>query len=719
MALDVVSATESAKSAVAAKGRYWLRVHITEVYGVDGLTLLLRFAARSRIAFPIQCQPMIAELGHFALVLAFLICALTAVVAGYANLASGRVLVAFARQATLAAFLLVFAAFACLMLSFAHGDFSVANVAQNSNSLLPMQYRISATWGSHEGSMLLWILMLTGWSAAVAVLSKQLPDLLTMRVLVVLAAITAVFCAFALTTSNPFERVLPAPTEGRDLNPLLQDPGMIFHPPLLYMGYVGMSVVFAFAIAALWGGRLDSTWARWSRPWTIAAWIFLTCGIALGSFWAYYELGWGGWWFWDPVENASFMPWLVGTALIHSLAVTEKRAAFKAWTVLLAIAAFSLSLLGTFLVRSGVITSVHAFATDPKRGVFILAFLVAIIGGSLTLYALRAPKVNDGGRFGLLSRESFLLGNNVLLVVAAGAVLLGTLFPLFADAFGWGKISVGAPYFEIVFVPLMLPLIALMAIGPLARWKDDTAGDVRRRMLVPAVVALLAFILCAALAPHFSPLACIGIAFAAWLVAGIVEGYRDRLRHASGLASSASKWRQIPLAYHGMQIAHLGVAAFIFGVTAVKAFEKEHDVAMTPGQIKPIAGYAVKLVGVTDVAGPNYNAKQGHFELSKNGVLDKVLKPERRFYASQRSMPMTEAAIDREFDRDLYVSLGEEIAAKDGGGWIVRVHYKPYVNWIWIGCLIMAFGGLLGALDPRYRRARHAVAAAPTAKVNA
>ncbi len=661
---------------------------------------------------------MIAELGHFALVIALLTCLLQAVIAAGANLWRGRVLIEFSRQATLASFVLVGLSFAALMMSFANGDFSVSNVAQNSNSLLPLQYRLSATWGSHEGSMVLWVLMLTGWSAAVAVFSKQLPDVLTMRVLTVLAAITTVFLAFTLFTSNPFERIVPAPADGRDLNPLLQDPGMIFHPPLLYMGYVGFAVAFAFAIAALWGGRLDSTWARWSRPWTIAAWIFLTLGIALGSFWAYYELGWGGWWFWDPVENASFMPWLVGTALIHSLAVTEKRAAFKAWTVLLAIAAFSLSLLGTFLVRSGVLTSVHAFATDPKRGVFILAFLIAIIGGSLTLYALRAPKVSEGGRFGVLSRESFLLGNNVLLVVAAGAVLLGTLYPLFADAFGLGKVSVGAPYFEIVFVPLMLPLIALMAVGPLARWKEDDPRETRSRMLVPAAAALIGFIACATLPARFSLLACVGIAFSAWLSAGIVEGYRDRLRHASGLASTAAKWRQIPIAYHGMQIAHLGIAAFIFGVTAVKAFEKEHDVAMLPGQTKPIAGYEVKFVGVTDVVGPNYNAKQGRFELSKNGVLDKVLRPERRLYASQRSMPMTEAAIDREFDRDLYVSLGEEIAAKDGGGWIVRVHYKPFVNWIWLGCVIMSIGGLLGALDPRYRKARRAAEIRADAKVS-
>ena len=659
---------------------------------------------------------MIPELGHYALVLAFFVCLASAGIAGFANLRRGVAMVEFTRSATLALFGLVLFAFICLMISFAQGDFSVLNVATNSNSLLPMQYRISATWGSHEGSMLLWVLMISGWSAAVAMFSKQLPDVLVTRVLVVLAAVTSVFLAFTILTSNPFERLIPAAAEGRDLNPLLQDPGMIFHPPLLYMGYVGMSVVFAFAIAALWGGRLDSTWARWSRPWTIAAWMFLTCGIALGSFWAYYELGWGGWWFWDPVENASFMPWLVGTALIHSLAVTEKRGAFKAWTVLLAIAAFSLSLLGTFLVRSGVLTSVHAFATDPKRGVFILAFLAVIIGGSLTLYAIRAPKVNDGGRFGLLSRESFLLGNNLLLVVAAGAVLLGTLYPLFADAFGMGKVSVGPPYFEIVFVPIMLPLIALMGVGPLARWKDDEGKLVVRRMLLPGIVAVIAFVLCAVLAPRFSILACVAFAFAAWLAVGIVDGYRDRLRHASGMASTAAKWKQIPIAYHGMQVAHLGVVAFILGVTAVKAFELENDVALSVGQTKIIAGVEVKFLGVTDVAGPNYNAKQGRFEVSKDGATPRLLVPERRAYASQRAMPMTEAAIDRSLLRDLYVSLGDDLG---GGSWTVRVHYKPLVNWIWLGCVIMALGGLLGALDPRYRRVRRtANVVSPSATVD-
>ncbi|MFN3629216.1 MAG: heme lyase CcmF/NrfE family subunit [Casimicrobiaceae bacterium] len=660
---------------------------------------------------------MIPELGNFALILAFFVTVAISAVGAGVNLRRGAALVDFARQGMLVVFGLIAFAFAALMHAFVNGDFSVANVAQNSNSLLPWYYRVTATWGSHEGSMLLWVLMLTGWSAAVALFSRQLPDVLVTRVLVVLAAITSVFLAFTVLTSNPFERILPAPQEGRDLNPLLQDPGMIFHPPLLYMGYVGFAVAFAFAIAALWGGRLDSTWARWSRPWTIVAWIFLTLGIALGSFWAYYELGWGGWWFWDPVENASFMPWLIGTALIHSLAVTEKRAAFKAWTVLLAIAAFSLSLLGTFLVRSGVLTSVHAFATDPKRGVFILAFLVAIIGGSLTLYALRAPKVNDGGRFGLLSRESFLLGNNLLLVVATAAVLLGTLFPLASEALGLGKVSVGPPYFEIVFVPLMLPLIALMGIGPLARWKEEDAASVRTRMVIPAAAAAVAFALCAVLPERFSILACVGMAFAAWLAAGVLAGYLDRLRHASGLASGYARWRQIPIAYHGMQLAHLGVAAFVFGVTAVKGFEREHDVALRPGEVKSIAGYQVRFDGVVDVVGPNYNAKEGHFVLiDRRGEVDRILKPQRRFYASQRAMPMTEAAIDREFDRDLYVSLGD---ALEGGAWTVRVHYKPFVNWIWLGCLIMAAGGLLGALDPRYRRARRTVAATASASATA
>ena len=645
---------------------------------------------------------MIPELGHFALVLAFFVCLASAGIAGVANLRRGVAMVEFTRNATVALFGLVLFAFVCLMIAFIKGDFSVLNVASNSNSLLPVQYRISATWGSHEGSMLLWVLMMSGWSAAVALFSKQLPDVMVTRVLVVLAVITSVFLAFTLLTSNPFERLIPAAQEGRDLNPLLQDPGMIFHPPLLYMGYVGMSVVFAFAIAALWGGKLDSTWARWSRPWTIAAWIFLTVGIALGSFWAYYELGWGGWWFWDPVENASFMPWLVATALIHSLAVTEKRGAFKAWTVLLAITAFSFSLLGTFLVRSGVITSVHAFATDPRRGVFILAFLVVIIGGSLTLYAFRAPKVNSGGRFGLLSRESFLLGNNVLLVVAAGTVALGTLYPLFTDAFG-KKISIGPPYFDLVFSVIMLPLVALMGIGPLARWKEDESQSVLRRMLVPGVAAVLAFVLCATLAPRFSAMACVSFAFAAWLLCGIVDGYRDRLRHASGLSSTAAKWKQIPIAYHGMQIAHLGVVAFILGVTAVKSFEQEYDIALSVGQSKSVAGVDIKFLGVSDVPGPNYNAKVGKFSVSKEGVELRTLKPERRFYASNRAMPMTEAAIDRGLRRDIYVSLGDDLG---GGSWTVRVHYKPLVNWIWLGCVIMALGGLLGALDPRYRRAR-------------
>ena len=649
---------------------------------------------------------MIPELGHFALVLAFFVCLASAGIAGVANLRRGVAMVDFTRNATVALFGLVLFAFVCLMIAFIKGDFSVLNVATNSNSLLPVQYRISATWGSHEGSMLLWVLMMSGWSAAVALFSKQLPDVMVTRVLIVLAAITAVFLAFTLLTSNPFERLIPAAQEGRDLNPLLQDPGMIFHPPLLYMGYVGMSVVFAFAIAALWGGKLDSTWARWSRPWTIAAWIFLTVGIALGSFWAYYELGWGGWWFWDPVENASFMPWLVATALIHSLAVTEKRGAFKAWTVLLAITAFSFSLLGTFLVRSGVITSVHAFATDPRRGVFILAFLVVIIGGSLTLYAFRAPKVNSGGRFGLLSRESFLLGNNVLLVVAAGTVALGTLYPLFTDAFG-KKISIGPPYFDLVFSVIMLPLVALMGIGPLARWKEDESQSVLRRMLVPGVAAVLAFVLCATLAPRFSAMACVSFAFAAWLACGIVDGYRDRLRHASGLASTAAKWKQIPIAYHGMQIAHLGVVAFILGVTAVKSFEQEYDIALSVGQSKSVAGVDIKFLGVSDVPGPNYNAKVGKFSVSKEGVELRTLKPERRFYASNRAMPMTEAAIDRGLRRDIYVSLGDDLG---GGSWTVRVHYKPLVNWIWLGCVIMALGGLLGALDPRYRRARQTAA---------
>jgi cytochrome c-type biogenesis protein CcmF len=508
------------------------------------------------------------------------------------------------------------------------------------------------------------------------------------RVLGVLGLVSTGLLLFILLTSNPFERLLPAAEDGRDLNPLLQDPGLVFHPPLLYMGYVGFSVAFAFAIAALLSGKLDAAWARWSRPWTLAAWIFLTLGIALGSWWAYYELGWGGWWFWDPVENASFMPWLVGTALIHSLAVTEKRGSFKSWTVLLAIGAFSLSLLGTFLVRSGVLTSVHAFATDPRRGIFILILLALVIGSSLLLYAARAPKVSLGGTFALLSRETLLLVNNVLLVVACGSVLLGTLYPLLIDALNLGKISVGPPYFNAVFVPIMAPVLLLMAVGPVARWKHADIKDILRRLRIAGALALAAGIGLPMLMGGWTPLTAIGCLLAVWIIAAVIFQTVDRVKTS---APPASFW--------GMQIAHLGIAVFVIGVTMVGGYQDEKDVRMEPGDVVTVGGHTFKFMGAKEAKGPNYTAARGEFELSREGRVLRNLYPEKRSYFSS-SMPMTEAAIDTGLTRDVYVSLGEPL---QGEAWAVRVYFKPYVDWIWGGCLLMALGGLIAAADRRYR----------------
>jgi cytochrome c-type biogenesis protein CcmF len=633
---------------------------------------------------------MTPELGHFALILALCVAAVQGVLP-LAGAARGDARwIALARPAARAQFLLVAFSFGCLAAAFAANDFSVAYVANHSNAQLPLRFRLAATWGGHEGSLLLWLLMLAGWSAAVSIASRQLPDAMVARVLGVLGLVSTGFLAFTLFTSNPFERVLPPPSDGRDLNPLLQDPGLIFHPPMLYMGYVGFSVAFAFALAALIAGRLDATWARWSRPWTVAAWIFLTLGIALGSYWAYYELGWGGWWFWDPVENASFMPWLVGTALIHSLAVTEKRGAFKSWTVLLAITAFSLSLLGTFLVRSGVLTSVHAFATDPRRGVFILALLTLVIGASLVLFALRAPRAATGGQFALVSRESALLANNVLLVVAAASVLLGTLYPLVIDALALGKLSVGPPYFNAVFVPLMVPLLFLVAAGPFARWKEASAGAIARRLAVPAAVAAASGIAVPVALGGWQPLPALGVALAAWVACATAVNIRDRI--AAGGA------RQ-PRAWYGMHFAHLGLAVCVTGVALVKGYETEKDVRMAPGETVAIGPYSLRFVGVKEVEGPNYRASRGELELERDGRVLRTMRPEKRAYASSQ-MPMTEAAIDTGLTRDVYVSLGEPL---DGGAWSVRAHHKPFVDWIWVGALFMALGGLLAASDRRYR----------------
>ena len=646
---------------------------------------------------------MIPELGHFALILA----ALVALVLGTLPLIGAHnnrlAWVAVARPAASALALLVTFSFACLTQAFVTNDFSVVYVAQHSNSLLPLQYRVAAVWGGHEGSLLLWMLFLTWWAFAVAMLSRQLPDTMVARVLGTLGLVAFGFLLFILITSSPFERLLPGAAEGKDLNPLLQDFGVVIHPPLLYMGYVGFSVAFAFAIAALLSGQLDAAWARWSRPWTMAAWCFLTLGIAMGSWWAYYELGWGGWWFWDPVENASFMPWIVGTALIHSLAATEKRGSFKNWTVLLAISAFSLSLLGTFLVRSGVLTSVHAFATDPRRGIFILIFLVAVIGSSLALFAWRAPKVGLGGRFGLISRESMLLTNNVLLVVACATVLLGTLYPLLIDALGVGKISVGPPYFNAVFVPVMTPVLFLMAIGPFARWKEASFGEILLTLRWAFAAAVVVAIVVPLIYGEWSALTALGLLLAAWVALCSAVAYVQRVQHTrAGQSFNASALKQ-PRSFVGMIVAHTGIAVFVVGVTMVSSFQEENDVKMAPGETTHVAGYSFTFNGVREVQGPNYLAFQGDFDLAVNSKFVRKMNPEKRNYQSS-SMPMTEASIDAGFLRDVYVSLGEPLDRnKPEGEWAVRVYYKPFVDWIWGGCALMALGGLFAMLDRRYR----------------
>lgn len=643
---------------------------------------------------------MIAELGHLALILALCVAlvqgTLPLIGAQRGDLRGGS-WIALARPAAQTQALLVAFAFGCLMHAFIANDFSVAYVAQHSNSQLPTPYRAAAVWGGHEGSLLLWLLMLNGWTLALSLLSRQLPDAMVARVIGVLGLVAAGFGAFLLLTSNPFARLLPAPADGRDLNPLLQDPGLVFHPPMLYMGYVGFSVAFGFAVAALLAGRLDAAWARWSRPWTTVAWLNLTLGIALGSWWAYYELGWGGWWFWDPVENASLMPWLVGTALIHSLAVTEKRGAFRHWTVLLAIAAFSLSLLGTFLVRSGVLSSVHAFATDPKRGLFILGFLVVVVGGSLALFAVRAPRVGGGGRFAWLSRESLLLVNNLLLLVAAGSVLLGTLYPLVLDALDLGKISVGPPYFNTVLLPVFVPLLALVALGPLARWKQLDPGSMVRSLRGAALFALAGAAGIPVAMGRFSPIVALGMLLALWIIAATAMQLKARLKSGNP-----------PPAFWGMHVAHLGLAAVVIGITLVKGYEVEKDVRMAPGDTLAIGAYSLQMVGVSPVSGPNYTAQRGELRLLQDGRLLRTMHPEKRAYHSSQ-MPMTESAIDSGLTRDVYVSLGEPL---DNGAWSVRAYVKPFVGWIWGGCVLMALGGGLAASDRRYRLKRAATAEA-------
>ena len=641
---------------------------------------------------------MIAEVGHFALILALCLALIQTIIPIIGAQTRNASWVAVAKPAALGQTLFVSISFLCLVWVMVLNDFSVSYVAKQSNTELPIIYRISAVWGGHEGSLLLWVLFLSYWTMAVGLFSKSMPKIMTARVLAVMGFVSVGFLLFLLMTSNPFLRMFPAPLEGRSLNPLLQDVGLIIHPPMLYMGYVGFSVAFAFAIAAMLGGRLDSAWARWSRPWTTIAWVFLTLGIALGSWWAYYELGWGGWWFWDPVENASFLPWLVGTALVHSLAATEKRGAFKAWTVLLAVFAFSLSLLGTFLVRSGVLTSVHAFASDPERGVFILAFLILVVGSSLVLYTWRAPQIRSVVKVNMASREGGILINNVLLVTTAASVLLGTLYPLFLDAMNLGKISVGPPYFNAVFVPLTIPLAVLMGVAALSRWKQDSFG----RLFGEVKWALIASVALGVTIPmlmldEIKWGAPVGITLAFWITFTSLQNIYQRV------ANRNNKWlalMNVPRGFYGMTFAHIGVAVFIVGVTLTSLYSIEKDVRLSPGETYNIGGYNFTFNQVAAKTGPNFQATEGHFTATSEGKNVAQLFTQKRTY-NAGGMPMTEAGIDAGLFRDLYVSLGEPLG--NTGAWSVRLYHKPFIRWIWLGCIFMSIGGLLAATDRRYR----------------
>ncbi len=640
---------------------------------------------------------MIPEIGHIALITAFVVALLQCVLPLWGAHTQQVRLMAIAKPAAVAHFVMILLAFACLIYAFMNNDFSVLNVAENSNASLPMIYRVCASWGSHEGSILLWALMLSGWGLVVACFSKNLPSFVLARTLGVMGFISSGTLLFTIATSNPFLRILPPALNGRDLNPLLQDPGMIIHPPMLYMGYVGTSVVFSLAIAALLSGKLDSSWARWSRPWITTAWCFLTLGIALGSAWAYYELGWGGWWFWDPVENASFMPWLLGTALIHSLAVTEKRGGFKMWTALLAILTFSMSLLGTFLVRSGVITSVHAFATDPTRGIFILVFLAILIGGSLTLFALRAPRASIGESFDTVSKDSMLLANNILLLVSAFTVLLGTLYPLILDALGLGKISVGQPYFNAVFIPLMAPALFLMGVGPITKWRSAKPIELATQLRWALAITVITSAIAALTMRSWTALIGFGLFIAIWIVSATINNLIARLRlHPQGLLTG---FKIQPMSYYGMVIAHLGVAVFVFGVTMVTGFEEEKDLRMQAGSTSELAGYQIRFDGVKEVLGSNYTAAQGQITISKDGQVLTVMQPEKRKYFSSE-MLMTEAAIYSKVSGDMYISMAEPVSKTE---WGVKVQYKPFVSWIWAGAFLIALGGFFAILDKKYR----------------
>ncbi len=646
---------------------------------------------------------MIPELGHFALVLAFVLATLQVILPTFGTWRGDVALVRSADSLALGQAVMVLLSYLALTASFIMHDFSVAYVANNSNTELPLAYRISGVWGAHEGSLLLWALVLNGWTVAVMALSRRLPTLFRARVLIALGFISLGFLAFMLATSNPFDRLIPPTLEGRDLNPLLQDPGLVIHPPLLYMGYVGFAVAFAFAVAALWGGQLHAAWARWTRPWVTAAWMFLTLGIALGSWWAYHELGWGGWWFWDPVENASFMPWLAGTALIHSLAVTEKRNTFKRWTVLLALLAFSLSLVGTFLVRSGVLVSVHAFANDPERGVFILAFLAIVIGAGLGLFAWRAHRLENPGHFELLSRETFLLFNNLLLIIATFSILLGTLYPLIISVLDLPTMSVGAPYFNAIFVPLALPLLFLCAIGPVARWKKTRVREVLRRLQVPLAVALILGVTIPLSAYGTTPgITILSIMLGIWCIGGaIVVIWRQfgRMRRGTGAWYS---FRHIPRHLLGMASAHTGLGVLALGIAFTSTFSQEREIVMHAGDTITFASREFQFHGVSSVDGPNYDAIRGDISVHRDGEAVTRLYPEKRTYRVQRS-PMTEAAIHSTIWVDIYAALGE--AAPDGS-WGVRLYVKPMIQWLWGGAILMALGGLLAMSDKRYRYRR-------------
>ena len=662
---------------------------------------------------------MIVELGHFALVLAFAVAVFQAVVP---LVGAGRGWADWMRVASPAAclqFLLVALSFVALTHAFVTSDFSVRLVATHSNSLKPMLYKVTGVWGNHEGSMLLWVLILTLFGALVAVFGRDLPLGLKSRALSVQSMIAVAFFAFIIWTSNPFERLIPAPADGNDLNPLLQDIGLAIHPPFLYLGYVGLSMAFSFAVAALIEGRVDAAWARWVRPWALAAWVALTIGIALGSYWAYYELGWGGWWFWDPVENASFMPWLAAAALLHSAIVVEKRSALKSWTILLAILAFSLSLIGTFIVRSGVITSVHAFATDPTRGVFILAILLIAIVGSLLLFAIRAPAMRSEGVFQPVSREGGLVLNNLLLSVACAVVFCGTLAPVVYDLMRevWPetpKISVGAPYFDLTFTPFMVALLLALPFGALMSWKRADAGKVAARLWLAGAAALLTAAVVWSVQEGRAALAPAGIALAAWVCVGVLVELWERAGAGKlGLSGGLRRLAGLPRADWGKWIAHAGLGLTAMGIAAVSAWEVEDIRLANPGDVIELGPYDIEFVGIEQGQGPNYSFERGVFTVARDGDPVTVLNPEKRFYPVQR-MPTTEAAIDMGLSRDLYLVLGDQQSGTEA--WAVRSYLKPLANWIWIGSLIMALGGVVSLTDRRFRvgaAARRRPAAVP------